>query len=153
LRRKSNMKELHNEIEIRASAEKVWQVLTNLEKYHEWNPLLHQAVGKVQVGENVDVTFRTSSKEMTLHCTVAKVEPHRELCWKYHVILPVLFRGEHLFTIEPIDGRCVRFIDREIFRGMLVPLQAKDIDENSKPAMVAMDKALRERVEQGKEKT
>lgn len=141
------MKELRTEIEIQATPEKVWQVLTNLDKYPEWNPFIHHAIGKAQVGEKVDITFRSGSKEMTLHCTVIKLEPNRELCWKYHVILPGLFRGEHSFTIEPMGANKVRFVDREIFNGLLVALQAKDIDTNSKRGFEEMDKALKARAE------
>jgi hypothetical protein len=99
------------------------------------------------VGEKVDITFRSGSKEMTLHCTVIKVEPNRELRWKYHVILPALFSGEHSFVIEPIDNNRVRFIDHEIFNGLLVSSQARDIDTNSKHGFEAMDKALKARAE------
>src|SRR4030066_10164 len=114
------MKELCTEIEIQAAPEKVWQVLTSLDQYPEWNPFIHHAIGKAKVGEKVDITFRSGSKEMTLHCTVSKVEPNKELRWKYHVGLPALFRGEHSFTIEPVENNRVRFIDREIFNGLLV---------------------------------
>ena len=141
------MKEINYEVEIQASPEEVWQVLTDLDEYADWNPLLHDAVGKVQQGEKVDVTFQTASKKGTLHCKVIKVEQNRELRWKYHVLLPGLFKGEHIFTIEPIEEKRVRFIDREIFNGLFVPLLAKDIDTNSKEAMEAMDKALKARVE------
>jgi uncharacterized protein YndB with AHSA1/START domain len=34
------MKELRTEIEIQATPDKVWQVLTSLDKYPEWNPLV-----------------------------------------------------------------------------------------------------------------
>jgi hypothetical protein len=78
------MKELRTEIEIQASPEKVWQILTNLDQWPEWNPFIHHALGKAQMGEAVDITFRSVSKEMTLHCTVVKAEPNRELRWKYH---------------------------------------------------------------------
>jgi len=74
------MKELCTEIDIQASPEKVWQVLTNLEKYPEWNPFIHHAIGSAKVGEKVDITFRSGSKDMTLHCTVIKAEPNKELC-------------------------------------------------------------------------
>jgi hypothetical protein len=142
------MKELRTEIEMQASTEKVWQILTNLDGYPQWNPFIHHAGGTAKVGEKVDITFRSGSKEMTLHCTVIKVEPNRELCWKYHVILPALFRGEHSFVIEPIENNRVRFIDREIFNGLLVSSQAKDIDTHSKQGFEAMDKALKARAEQ-----
>jgi hypothetical protein len=142
------MKELRTEIEIQASPDKVWQVLTNLDRYTEWNPFIHHAIGKAKVGEKVDITFRSGSKDMTLHCTVVKVEPNRELCWKYHVILPGLWSGEHSFTIEPMGANRVRFIDKEMFTGLLIPLQAKDIDTNSRRDFEAMDKALKARAEQ-----
>lgn len=142
------MKELRTEIEIKAAPEKVWQALTNLEKYPEWNPFIRHATGTLQTGEKVDIKIKTGSKEMTLHCTVVKVEPNKELRWKYHVALPVLFSGEHSFIIEPGEGNKIRFIDREIFNGLLVPLQARDIDTNSKNGFEAMDRALKTRAEQ-----
>jgi hypothetical protein len=143
------MKELRTEIEIQASPEKVWQILTDLDKYPDWNPFIHHATGKAKVSEKVDITFRSGSKDMTLHCTVIKAEPNRELCWKYHVILPGLWSGEHSFTIEPIGAGQVRFIDKEIFTGLLIPLQAKDIDTNSRHDFEEMDKALKARAERG----
>jgi hypothetical protein len=142
------MKELRTEIEIQASPDKVWQALTNLANYPEWNPFIHHAIGTAKVGEKVDIIVSSGSKEMTLHCTVVKVEPNKELRWKYHVILPGLFRGEHSFIIEPMENNKVRFVDREIFNGLLVSSQAKDIDTNSRQGFEAMDKALKIKAEQ-----
>jgi hypothetical protein len=142
------MKELSTEIEIQATPDKVWQVLTSLDQYPEWNPFIHQAIGKAEQGEKVDIMVRSGAKETRLHCTVIKVEPNQELRWKYHVALPLLFSGEHSFIIEQIEGNKIRFIDREIFNGWLVSSQAKDIDTNSRQGFEAMDKALKARAEQ-----
>jgi len=141
------MKELRKEIEIQASPKKVWQVLTDLDKYPQWNPFIHHAVGKAEVGEKVDITYKSGTKDSTLHCTVVEAVPNRKLSWKYHVILPGLWSGEHSFTIEPIGIDLVRFIDMEIFTGLLIPLQAKDIDTNSKHDFEVMDRALKARAE------
>ena len=141
------MKENRNEIEIQATPERVWEALTDLDKYPEWNPLLCRAEGKLAVGEKVNLTARSASNDMNLLCTVAAVEPKRQFSWKFHVVLPFLFRGEHIFKIEPIDEHKVRFIDREVFRGLLVPLQAKNLETNAKPAMIAMGEALKKRAE------
>jgi hypothetical protein len=142
------MKELRTEIEIQASPEKVWQILTRLDQYPEWNPFIHHAIGKAGVGETVDLDFQPDSKGLKLHCTVVTADPNRKLCWKYHFILPGLLRGEHCFIIEQIGSNTVRFIDREIFNGLLVPLQARDIDTNTKQGFEAMDKALKARAEE-----
>lgn len=142
------MKELRTEIEIQASPEKVWQILTDLDKWTEWNPFITIATGNPHIGEKVDINVHSESKEMTLHCTVIKVEQAKELCWKYHVGSPVLFRGEHSFIIEKSRGNQVRFIDREMFNGLFVPLQARDIDTHSRQGFELMDQALKARAEQ-----
>jgi hypothetical protein len=144
------MKENRNEIEIQATAEQVWKVLTDLEKYAEWNPLLYRGVGKVEVGEKVEVAAKTATKDMTFLCEVVKVEPYREFAWKFHVIHPFLFRGEHIFRIEPITEQSIRFINRERFAGILLPMQAKDLETNGLTAMIEMGVALKERLEQVK---
>ena len=141
------MKENRNEIEIQATPEKIWAVLTDLEKYAEWNPLLHRAEGKIAVGEKVNISAKTASNDMDFRCSVVKVKPDREFSWKFHVVLPFLFRGEHIFTIEPIDEHRACFIDREIFKGLLVPLRAEDLETNAKAGMIAMGEALKRRVE------
>jgi hypothetical protein len=144
------MKELRTEIEIQAPPETVWQILTDLAKYPEWNPFIHVAIGKAIVGDTVDIDVASGTadaKDMTLHCTVVKAEPNHDLCWKYHVYMPGLFRGEHSFTIEPLGPDRVRFIDREVFDGVLLPLQANAIDTQSRRGFEDMDKALKARAE------
>jgi hypothetical protein len=142
------MKELSTEIEIQATPEKVWQILTDLEHWSEWNPSIPRAIGKAQVGEKVDIAVKSGSKEMVLHCVVTRVEPNHELCWKYHVILPFLFSGVHSMVISPLGENRIRFTDREVCNGLLVPLQAKNIDTNSRRGFEAMDQALKKRAEQ-----
>lgn len=143
------MKENHCEIEIQGTAEQVWQVLTNLDEYSEWNPLLYKGSGKVELGETVTVSARTATKDMDFVCRVVEFEPYRKFAWRFHVIHPILFRGLHIFQVEPLRDQRVRFIDREVFKGLLLPMQAKDLTTNGLEAMVEMGKALKQRVEEG----
>ncbi len=141
------MKENRSEIVINASAEKVWHVMTDLEHYSEWNPLLYRGSGSVKLGETVVVDARTATKDMNFVCEVTKVEPFKEFAWEFHVIHPILFRGVHAFRIEPIDHANIKFIDTETFKGLLLPTQAKDLTTNGLTAMIEMRKALKDRVE------
>lgn len=141
------MIENQNNIEIQATLEEVWDILTDLDKYAEWNPLLYRAEGKVEVGKKVKLSAKTASNDMNFNCLVTRVEQHHEFAWKFHVISPFLFRGEHIFQIEQSNEQSVRFIDHEIFEGLLVPLQAKKLKTNAKAAMVAMGEALKVRTE------
>ena len=141
------MKENRNEIEIQSTPERVWEVLTGFRQISRMESITLPCRRQIIVGEKVDLTAKSASKDMNLLCTVTAVEPNRQFSWKFHVVLPFLFRGEHIFKIEPIDGHKVRFIDREIFHGLLVPLQAKNLETNAKPAMIAMGEALKQRAE------
>ena len=141
------MKENRNEIVLQATAEQVWQVLTDLDSYSEWNPLLYRGVGKVEQGEIVEISAKTASKDMKFICKVTEVEPCNKFAWKFHVIHPFLFRGVHIFQIESIDEHTVRFIDQEQFEGLLLPMQAKDLETNGLSGMVEMGEALKKRVE------
>jgi hypothetical protein len=141
------MLENRNEIIISAPVEQVWDILIDLDKYGEWNPLLYQAAGIVEVGETVIVFAKTASKDMKFMCKVTRVEPFCEFAWRFPVIHPILFRGEHIFRIERLSENETQFIDREWFKGLLLPTQAKDLKTNGLLAMVEMGKALKDRAE------
>lgn len=85
---------------------------------------------------------------MTFRPTVLKAEPNRELRWLGHLLIPGLFDGEHIFTIEPLGANRVRFVQREIFTGLLVPLLASGLDTDTRRGFEEMNQALKVRAEQ-----
>ncbi len=42
------LKELHTEIEIQTTAERVWRVLTDFASFPQWNPFIRQAKGEIK---------------------------------------------------------------------------------------------------------
>jgi hypothetical protein len=142
------MKELHSEIEIQASAERVWQVLTDFISFPQWNPFIRRASGIVQAGERLEVNIQTSGANgMTFRPTVLIAEPNRELRWLGHLLIPGLFDGEHIFTIEQLGAHRVHFVQREIFTGLLVPFFARRLDTDTRRGFEEMNHALRVRAE------
>lgn len=143
------MKELRSEIEIQASAERVWQLLTDFASFPQWNPFIRRASGNVQVGERLEVNIHPSGASgMTFRPTVLKAEPNRELRWLGRLLISGLFDGEHIFTIEPFGTNRVRFVQREIFTGLLVPLFARGLDTDTRRGFEEMNQALKVRAEQ-----
>ena len=82
---------------------------------------------------------------MTFKPTLLKVEPNREIRWLGHLFFPGLFDGEHIFLIEPIEESKVRFVQRETFKGILVPILWKSLARDTRRGFDEMNKALRER--------
>lgn len=83
---------------------------------------------------------------MTLRPLVVEAAPNRELRWRGQTLMPGIFTGEHAFVIEPLGGR-TRFIHRERFTGILVPLLSRMLDGATRRGFEAMNEALRKRAE------
>jgi hypothetical protein len=142
------MKELHSEIEIYAPAERVWRLITDFPSYPRWNPFIRRISGEPTTGERLEVRIEPpGGRGMTFRPTVLKAEPNRELRWLGHLLVPRLFDGEHSLTIQPLGEHRVRFVQSEVFRGLLVPLFARSLDDNTKRGFEEMNHALKVRAE------
>lgn len=139
------MKELRTEIEINATPERVWNILTDTDKFPQWNPFIHRFKGKISEGETLEVFLGDSpTKGMTFRPTVLEVAPNRTFRWLGRLFISGLFDGEHIFEIEPLGPARVRFIQREQFNGILVPLFNFDSTRNG---FERMNQALKARAE------
>jgi hypothetical protein len=79
---------------------------------------------------------------------VVRVDPGREFAWTFSERHPWLYRGgEHIFRLEAIDADRTRYVDRETFNGLLVPVRKRRLGTKTKAGMVAMGAALKQRVE------
>ncbi len=142
------MKELHSEIEIDAPAERVWRLLTDFASYPEWNPFIRSISGQPTTGERLAVRIEPpGGRGMTFRPQVLNAQPNRELRWVGHLLVPGLFDGEHSLAIQPLGENRVRFVQREAFKGLLVPVFARSLDNNTQRGFEQMNRALKERAE------
>ena len=142
------MKTLHTDIEIDASAERVWDTLADVAAYPTWNPFIPSLVGTLVPGARLEVRLAPpGGRPMTFRPTVLVAERNRELRWLGRLLLPGLFDGEHRFAIEPLGPGRVRFVQQERFTGLLVPLFARSLDRHTRAGFEAMNAALKARAE------
>lgn len=142
------MKEIRTEVEIDAPAERVWQVLTDFGSFPGWKPFIRRAEGEARAGAELRVHLQPASgRGMTFKPTVLRAEPPHELRWLGRLGIPGLFDGEHIFTIEAAGADRALFVQREVFRGILVPLMARGLDRDTRRGFEEMNRALKARVE------
>lgn len=142
-------KQLRTQIDIHATPERVWQILTDFGAYPEWNPFLIQAGGTPVQGERLTLRMQPEGgRAMTFRPTVREATAGHRLRWLGHLLLPGIFDGEHSFTIEPLGEGHVRLVQQEDFRGVLVPLLARSLERRTLPAFEHMNQALKRRAEQ-----
>jgi hypothetical protein len=138
------MRELDTSIQINESAQRVWQILVDFDRYAEWNPFIRTIIGEPKEGSRLRVLIQPpNSRAMTFKPIVMKAEPERELRWLGRLFLPGLFDGEHRFVIESAGENKVIFRQAERFKGLLVPMLWKSLDKNTREGFKQMNEALK----------
>ncbi|MBB6173751.1 hypothetical protein HNR23_003811 [Nocardiopsis mwathae] len=136
---------IRTEVEIDASPDDVWEVLTDFGAHPEWNPFIVRAEGEIEAGRRLRVELSSGGRVTVFEPTVLVAEAGRELRWLGRFGIPGLVDGEHYFLIEEAgDGRA-RLIHGEMFTGVAVPLARRALDVEAD--FTAMNSALKQRVE------
>jgi hypothetical protein len=140
--------EIRREIAIDATADRVWDVLTDFGAYGEWNPAFVSVEGTAEAGTRLDIRFALKGdRAIRMRPTVLAAEPGRELRWLGRLFVPGLFDGEHRFEIHEGSPGSVRFVQGERFRGLLVPFLKRLIEVDTVAMFERVNAALAERVE------
>jgi hypothetical protein len=142
-------RELTTKIQINATPEKVWSVLSDFENYSRWNPFITSIKGDVIKGKKVKVRLvPPGNKGMTIRPEIKTMEPNKRISWQGQLVMKGIFDGEHSFElIENLNGTTT-FIHSEKFNGLLVPFMKKFLDQQVKMGFESMNQKLKETVEQ-----
>ena len=136
-------KHIYTEVDISAQPETVWAILTDNEKYPEWNPYHVRVDGTLKVGEKLFVKIhKPNGDEVEIEPHVMRVVPLKELTWGGG--LKWIFFGEHVFLLERLDESSTKLIHKEDFTGLAIPFASLDAIEEG---YNLMNHALKERAE------
>jgi hypothetical protein len=141
------MDAIRTAIDIEASSQRVWNVLTDFEAYPDWNPLFPEMTGDLAVGSKL--RFRITppgGRSMKISPTVLAVTPPRELRWRGGLPIPGLFSGEHSFRLEPRGEASTHLLHEEHFSGIMVPLFGGTLRKTER-GFEEMNRALKARCE------
>ncbi len=141
-------KEIKTQITINASPEKVWSILMDFKNYPQWNPFIKTIEGEVLVGKKMKAKLQPpGAKGMVFKPIILKVEKNKTFIWLGHLLMPGLFDGEHIFELVDNQNGSTTFIQREKFKGILVPLFKKMLDVNTVNGFEQMNSALKKQAE------
>lgn len=141
------MQQLDASIEIEATPERVWVVLTDFARYPEWNPFITEAAGDLREGARLKVTLKVpSTRPVTFRPRVLAVCPNQEITWRGVTGLRGLYDGVHTLSIEPLEeGRC-RFRTHEDVTGVLSPFM-EGITRRTQLGFEMLVRAVKQRAE------
>ena len=139
--------ELRTEIEIDATPETMWSILTDLDRYCEWNPFV-VASGTIAVGAKLSNRMQPpEGRAMTIKPAVTVVEPDQIFEWLGHFGFSGVFDGRHRFELEALPAGGTRVLHSEKFQGVLVRLMRNTLDTQTKSGFEAMNAALKTQAE------
>ena len=140
---------MRSEVTINAPPARVWEVLTDVEAYPEWNPFFVKAKGDLSVGNDLRVTMQPVGKDpQSFSPKVLEVDRRRhKLVWRGRLGIPWLFDGTHHFFIERVSDTSVKFTQHEDFCGVFVPFVSFD---PYRRGWEKMNAALKQRAEETK---
>jgi len=139
--------QLLTEIDIEASPEVVWGILTDLERYADWNPFIVSSSGNVKVGERLTNRLQPpGGKAITFRPTITVVESGHVFEWLGRLGFPGIFDGRHRFQLEATSNG-TRLVHSEHLGGVLVPFMRKSLDTQTLQGFEAMNGALKKRAE------
>ncbi|QPV63488.1 SRPBCC domain-containing protein [Halosimplex litoreum] len=140
--------EIFTAIDIDASPETVWSVLTDFDAYDDWNPRT-RITGRAEAGERLVVAPGPDAEGMpTFRPRVLRADEPTELRWLGHLYVRGLFDGEHVFAIEELDDGRTRFTQSERFGGVLVRPLLRLYGDDTEAGFEAVNAALKARAEE-----
>ena len=140
------MRTIEHTIDIQAPPATVWQLLTDTDRYQDWNPFMPRLSGRLAVGERLTLSVRPGTRTMTFRPTVLAFEDGTRIRWRGRLGVPGFFDGEHELRLEPLPDGGSRFVQRESFSGLLVPMMPRVLDDTA-TGFAVMNTALRDRAE------
>ena len=110
------------EVEIDAPIERVWKILTDLERYAEWNPFTPEITSNLEIGAPVEMRVRLVGKFLITRVEFLTRNAQYTLGWELHMGGGVLLHAERVQTLTPVDRGRTRYISEDTFTGWLRPL-------------------------------
>jgi hypothetical protein len=142
------MHEIQSSVDIDASAEMVWAILTDFASYRRWNPFIRAIAGKPADRNRLTLTLQCQGHQpLSTRCTLTRVREPRELRWRRHRIVPAFLSSEHRFRIESLAAGGVRFHHSERVNGLFASLLGRGWLRAAEQDFHAMNHALKTRAE------
>ncbi|MDX2075499.1 MAG: SRPBCC domain-containing protein [bacterium] len=114
-------------INIKASKERIWAILTDAPNYPTWEPGVIKIEGTIASGQKV-VAHNKISPNRAFPAKVTEFVIGEKMAWTGGMPLG-LFKGVRTFTLAPKADGTIDFTLREEFSGPMLPLIGKTIPD------------------------
>jgi hypothetical protein len=136
-------------IEIDAPSELVWAILTDFDRYPEWNPFNVGMATDFEMGSAVRMEVAlTGSRTQRQTEYITTLVPGQKVCWSMNQTPAWLIGATRCQRLEPLDGGCTRYTSDDKITGVLTPLVMLIYGRAMQRGFESVCKALKRRAEE-----
>jgi hypothetical protein len=118
-KRKASHYAIFTDIEINASPEQVWEVLTDTGSYKDWAAFMVDLKGKIADGNTITASFQLNPQKPKLNTIDHKIHVTEGEAFFWAEKGPMGICDNHHFRVEPAEDGTTRFVQHdEIMKGM-----------------------------------
>ena len=145
----SKMQEIKTEIEISAPPSKVWDIITDINKWQEWSPIINASHGEASVGTKLSITMmgKEEGKDGPKYSPIiTDLKEPNYFRWRAHMLAGFIFTNDKIFELEETKSG-TRLTHTETFKGLLAPIFCGQMEKGVPPMLNSMNQALKELAE------
>lgn len=137
---------IENRIGVRASSEQIWDVIADLENWHQWNPYENNLKGSL--GFQAPLTLTEAYPEFEdrqVQAVVGEWEPCGQLIWFEK--RGFLFQTTRYFEIQPLESNACILSNGIVFSGLRGEMFHDKHRSKIRPALQTINEQLKALVE------
>jgi hypothetical protein len=141
----NKLQEITTEIEISAPPSKVWSILTDINSWQEWSPIIKESHGTASVGSELTITMMGKEQGKDgpkYNPIITELEEPNYLRWRAHMLTGFIFTNYKVLELEESNSG-TRLIHKEMFKGLLAPIFCGQMEKDVPPMLNSMNQALK----------
>lgn len=138
---------IEHRVGVRAPAHVIWDAISDIEAWKEWNPLYPRAHGVLRIGAQLDLDVAIPNQAVrTIRPVILDWVPNDQIHWRLS-LLGGLIKSTRYIEIEILTESGCIFSNGELFRGRLAPLALRSMARDIRAGFAAMGEAVKARAE------
>ena len=141
----SELQEIKTEIEISAPPAKVWSILTDINNWQAWSPIIKGSQGEASIGSELTIAMigkKEGEDGPIYNPVITELEEPKHLRWQAHMLAGFIFTNYKVLELEATSSG-TRLIHKEMFKGMLAPVFCGQMEKGVPPMLNSMNQALK----------
>ncbi|WP_428311539.1 SRPBCC family protein [Hydrocarboniphaga sp.] len=134
-------------IEIRAPAGIVWEVITDLAAYPQWNPFVVECSSSLKPGDAIDMRVKLFAKAQKQREWMHEHVPGRRLSYRMKPAPLRALASARSHEVKAIGGDRTRYQSHFELRGWLLPLVRGMMGTRLEAGFAGMTEGIRQRAE------